>query len=204
VKDSKYRRLTEEVRPAVFTPFLQRYRGDMTLHVRTAGEPSAMLAAVRREIQALDASLPLYNVKTLEEQKSNSLYAPRLAAALLTIFGLLALLLAAVGLYGIMSYSVNRRRREIGIRLAVGAQSYEVRRLVMVEGLTLVVVGLALGLVGAVSLTRLIQCFLYGVTSTDPVAFGGATILLAIVAMLANYIPARHASRIDPMIAIRS
>ena len=203
VKDSKYRRMDEELRPAVFIPFLQRYRGDMTLHVRTTGEPRTVLPAVRREAQALDASVPLYNIRTLEEQKSSSLYTSRLAATLLTVFGLLALLLAAVGVYGVMAYTVNRRTREIGIRLALGAQGHEVRRLVMVEGTTIVTIGLALGVGGALAATRLVESFLYGVTPTDPVAFGGATLLLAVVALLANYVPTRQASRIDPLVAIR-
>ncbi len=203
VKDSKYRRLTEEVRPAVFTPFLQRYRGDMTLHVRTAGEPSSMLAAVRREVQALDASLPLYNTRTLEEQKSSSLYASRLAATLLTMFGLLALMLAAVGLYGVMAYNVNRRTHEIGIRMALGAHGREVWRLIMVEGAAIMTVGLLLGLSMALAGTRLVESFLYGVRPNDPVAFASAALLLAVVGLLANYLPARRASRTDPMVALR-
>jgi len=203
VKDSKYRRLTEEVRPAVFTPFFQSYRGDMTLHVRTTGEPAAMLAAVRREVQALDGSLPLYNTRTLEEQKTRSLYTSRLAAALLTTFGLLALLLAAVGMYGVMVYAVKRRMHEIGIRMALGAQSSDVRRLVMVEGTAIMTIGLLLGLGGALAGTRLVGSFLYGVTPNDPIAFAGAAVLLAAVTLLANYLPARYASRIDPLLAIR-
>jgi macrolide transport system ATP-binding/permease protein len=203
VKDSKYRRLTEEVRPAVFIPFLQRYRGDMTLHVRTTGEPTTMLAAVRREVQALDASLPLYNIRTLEEQKTSSLYTSRLAATLLTMFGLLALLLAGVGLYGVMAYTVNRRRHEIGIRLALGAQGHQVRRLVMVEGTTVVMVGLVVGLGAALAGTRLVEGFLFGVKPNDPVAFAIAALLLALVALLGTYLPARYASRTDPLLAIR-
>jgi putative ABC transport system permease protein len=175
----------------------------MALHVRTIGEPRSMLAAVRGEVQALDASLPVYNIKTLEEQKSSSLYTSRMAAALLTVFGLLALLLAAVGLYGVMAYAVNRRTREIGIRLALGAQGHEVLRQTLVEGMTMVTIGLALGLVGAVVATRLVKSFLYGVTATDPVSFAGAALLLAGVALLANYLPARKASRTDPMVALR-
>jgi predicted permease len=203
VKDSKYRRLTEEVRPAVFIPFFQRYRGDMTLHVRTTGEPAAMVAAVRGEVQALDASLPVFNTRTLEEQKTNSLYTSRMAATLLTMFGLLALLLAAVGLYGVMAYTVNRRKREIGIRMALGAQDGEVCRLVMVEGTAIMVIGLLLGLGGAVAGTRLVESFLYGVRPVDPIAFAGAALLLAAVMLLANYLPARDASRTDPMLTIR-
>ncbi len=202
-KDSKYRRLTEEGRPAVFIPFFQRYRGDMTLHVRTSGEPAATMAAVRREVQALDASLPLYNTRTMEEQKTSSLYTSRLAATLLTVFGLLALLLAAVGLYGVMAHSVNRRRHEIGIRMALGAQSSEVRRLVMVEGTAIMAIGLLLGLGGALAGTRLVESFLYGVKPNDPLAFAAAALLLTAVTLLANYLPARHASRIDPLLAIR-
>ena len=203
VKDSKYRRMNEELRPAVFIPFFQRYRGDMTLHVRTMSDPATVLPAVRREAQAIDASVPLYNVKTLEEQKNSSLYTSRLAATLLTAFGLLALLLAAVGVYGVMAYTVTRRTREIGIRLALGAQGHEVRRLVMVEGATVVTIGIALGLGGALGATRLVESLLYGVTPTDPVAYGGAALLLAVVALLANYVPTRRASRIDPLMAIR-
>ncbi|MPY88819.1 MAG: FtsX-like permease family protein [Luteitalea sp.] len=203
VKDSKYRRLTEEVRPAVFIPFFQRYRGDMTLHVRTTGDPATMLAAVRREVQALDASLPLYNTRTLEEQKTSSLYTSRLAATLLTIFGLLALVLAAVGLYGVMAYTVSRRTHEIGIRMALGAQGSDVRRLVMVEGTAIMTIGLLLGLGGALAGTRLVESFLYGVRPNDPIAFAGAALLLAAVTLLANYLPARRASRTDPLMAIR-
>jgi predicted permease len=203
VRDSKYRRLTEELRPAVFTPFLQRYRGDMTLHVRTAGEPAGVLSAVRREAQTLDASLPLYNVKMLAEQKTDSLYTSRLAATLLTAFGLMALLLAAVGLYGVMAYTVNRRTHEIGIRMALGAQGSEVRRLVMTEGATISAIGLLLGLGGALAGTRLVKSFLYGVPSNDPMTFAGAAVLLSTVALLANFVPARRASRTDPITAIR-
>ena len=203
VKDSKYRRLTEDVRPAVFTPFFQSYRGDMTLHVRTTGEPAAMLPAVRGEVQALDARLPLYNVRTLEEQKTSSLYTSRLAATLLTMFGLLALVLAAVGLYGVMAYAVNRRTHEIGVRMALGAQRSEVRRLVMVEGTAIMTAGVVLGLGGALAGTHLVESFLYGVRPNDPIAFGGAALLLTAVTLLANYLPARHASRIDPLLAIR-
>jgi putative ABC transport system permease protein len=203
VKDSKYSRLNEEARPAIYVPLAQEYRGNMALHVRTAGEPRAMLALVLREVQALDASLPLYNIKTLEEQKSSSLYTSRMAATLLTVFGLLALGLAAVGLYGVMAYAVNRRTREIGIRLALGAQSKDVLRQVLVEGMCIVTIGLALGLVGAVAATRLVAGFLYGVTATDPVSFAGAALLLAGVALLANYLPARRASRTDPLVALR-
>ena len=203
VKDSKYRRLTEEVRPAVFTSFFQSYRGDMTLHVRSAGDPATALAAVRREIQALDASLPIYNTRTLEEQKTSSLYTSRLAAALLTAFGLLALSLAAVGLYGVMAYTVSRRRHEIGIRLALGAQGRQVRRVVMAEGTAVVLAGLVIGLAGALAGTRLIDGLLFGVRPNDPMAFAAATLLLALVGLLAAYLPARHASRTDPLRAIR-
>jgi ABC-type antimicrobial peptide transport system permease subunit len=187
----------------MYVPLAQDYRANMALHVRMTGEPGAMLAAVRREVQALDASLPLYNIKTLEEQRSSSLYTSRMAAMLLSVFGLLALVLAAVGLYGVMAYAVNRRTREIGIRLALGAQGHDVLRQILAEGMTMVTIGLALGLGGAVAATRLVAGFLYGVTATDPVTFTGAALLLAGAALLANYLPARRASRTDPMVALR-
>ena len=196
--------LTEELRPAVFTPFLQRYRGDMSLHVRTTGEPGAMIAAVRRAVQSLDTNLPVYNIRTLEEQKNSSLYTSRMAATLLTVFGLLALGLAAVGLYGVMAYAVNQRTREIGIRLALGAQRNDILRQVLLESMSIVTIGLALGLSGAIAATRLVRNFLYGVTATDLMTFAGAALLLVGVALLANYLPARRASRTDPLVALKS
>jgi ABC-type antimicrobial peptide transport system permease subunit len=203
VKDSKHRRLDEQQRPAVFIPFLQRYRGDMTLHLRTSGDPGTLVSAVQREVRALDAALPLYNVKTLEQQKSSSLYTSRMAATLLTIFGSLALLLAAVGLYGVMSYSVDRRTREIGIRMALGAQARQVRRLVMVEGLAITTIGLAAGLIAAFAGTRFVESFLYGVAPTDLTAFATGALLLILVALVSNYLPSRRASLTDPLNAIR-
>jgi predicted permease len=203
VKDSKYRRLNDEVRPAVYVPFAQDYRANMALHVRTNGEPGALLAAVRREVQALDANLPLYNIKTLEEQKSGSLYTSRMAAMLLTVFGLLALGLAAVGLYGVMAYAVNRRTREIGIRLALGAQGTDVLRQVLGEGMTMVTIGVALGLAGAFALTRLMKTLLFGVSATDPLTFGLIAGLLVVVALLACFIPAWRATKVDPLVALR-
>lgn len=203
VKDSKYRQLNEVVRPTVYVPFSQDYRASMALHVRTTDDPAAMLAAVRREVQALDPTLPIYDIKTLEEQRSNSLFTSRMAATLLTLFGVLALLLAAIGLYGVMAYAASRRTHEIGIRIALGAQAREVRRPLMREGAAVLALGLALGLGGALAATRLVETFLYGVTPTDPIAVAGAVALLGGVALVANYLPARQASRTDPILAIR-
>jgi predicted permease len=203
VKDSKYRRLNEEARPAMYSPFAQDYRANMTLHVRTADEPGAMVAAVRREAQALDASLPLYGVRTLEEQKSNSLYTSRLAATLLTVFGLLALGLAAVGLYGVMTYAVNRRVRELGIRMALGAQSRDVLKLVLTQGVKLALLGVGIGLLAAFALTRWMESLLFGVRPTDPLTFTVITVVLTLVALVACWIPARRATKVDPLIALR-
>jgi predicted permease len=203
VKDSKYQDLTEQTRRMMFLPLAQSYKPEMRLHVRTAQDPTALIAAVRREAQTLDASLPVYNIKTLEEQKDRSLYAPRLAATLLSVFGVLALLLASIGLYGVMAYVVGQRRREIGVRLALGAGRRDVFGLVIKEGMTLVAVGLALGLAGAIAATRLLSTFLYGVAPTDAVTFIGVAGLLAAVALSANYLPARRATRIDPITTLR-
>ncbi len=204
VKDSKYRQLTEQAPPAIYVPLAQDYRANMALHVRSTGEPEAMMAVVRREVQAMDASLPLYNIKTLEEQRNSSLYTSRLAATLLTVFGLLALLLAAVGLYGVMAHAVNRRTREIGIRLALGAQGRDVLRQMLGEGMALVMIGVALGLAGAIALTRLMKTLLFGVSATDPLTFSVIVGLLLVVALFACFIPARRATRVDPLVALRS
>jgi predicted permease len=204
VKDSKYLDLTEQPGRMMFLPLAQSYRPEVRLHVRTAQDPTAMAAAIRRETQKLDANLPVYNVKTLEEQKDRSLYAARLAATLLSVFGGLALLLASVGLYGVMAYVVGQRRREIGVRLALGARRRDVFGLVIKEGMALVAAGVALGLAGAIAGTRLLATFLYGVEPTDAATFIGVALLLAAVALLANYLPARRAAQTDPMQALRA
>jgi predicted permease len=203
VKDSKYRSLIESPTSTMFLPLAQNYRVNMALHVRAANEPKGMIAAVRREVQMMDANLPVYNIKTLAEQKSSSLYTSRMVATLLTFFGLLALLLAAVGIYGVMAYSVNRRTREIGIRMALGAQRTDVLRLVLGEGLILVAAGLAVGLGVTFFATRIMASLLYGVSATDTATFVIISLILAGVALGACFVPARRATKVDPMVALR-
>jgi macrolide transport system ATP-binding/permease protein len=204
VKDSKYAEVTEQTRPMMFLPLAQSYRPETRLHVRTAQDPTALVSAIRRAAQQIDASLPVYNIRTLAEQKDRSLYSARMAATLLSVFGGLALLLASIGLYGVMAYVVGQRQRELGVRLALGAQQHDVFRLVLKEGMTLVLVGLALGLAGALIGTRLLTTFLYGVRPTDAATFIGIALLLALVALAANYLPARRAARTDPLRALRA
>jgi len=202
-RDSKYRTLGEAPAPFVHLPLLQNHETGMTLHVRTGVDPAALIPAVRREIQALEKNLPATEIRPLTELISRSLFPARVGAALLGVFGLLALLLASVGLYGVMSYSVSRRTREIGIRMALGAERRDVLRLVLTEAMTLVAVGVGVGLTLAAAVTRLLAGFLYGVSATDPTTFAGITLLLAGVALFASLIPARRAMRVDPMVALR-
>jgi len=203
VRNSKEKGLTADPRPAIYLPLLQQYVPELTLHMRTATDAQTLLAAVRREVQALDPTLPVYNLGTLAEQKDGSLYAERLAATLLTLFGLLALLLAAVGIYGVLSYAVTERTREMGIRLALGAQPRDLLKLVVGQGLVLTLVGLGLGVGAAFALTRLIEKLLYGVSATDPLTFVVIPLLLIGVALAACSIPARRATRVDPLVALK-
>jgi predicted permease len=203
VRNSKYRAVTETIEPSYYTPMQQGFTTRMALHVRSAGDPNALIAMVRSEVQALDANLPVYNVRTLAEQKSQALYAERMVATLLIAFGVLALALAALGIYGVMAYSVSRRTREIGIRMALGARAVNVLSLILRQGMALVFIGIALGVGGALAATRLLTSFLYGVSATDPWTFVLIALLLALVAWLACYIPARRATRVDPMEALR-
>jgi macrolide transport system ATP-binding/permease protein len=202
-RNSKYRELTEDPDPAFYQPLQQWYDSEMALHVRTAGEAATLIPMVRNEVQALDANLPVFNVKTLAEQKSRALYTERMAATLLAAFGLLALGLAALGIYGVMAYAVSRRTREIGIRMALGAQAGDVLSLVLRQGMALILIGVAFGLVGAFAATRLLTSFLYGVSTTDATTFALIALLLTAVAGLACYIPARRATKVDPMVALR-
>jgi len=203
VRNSKEKGLTADPRPALYVPLLQNYFPELTLHVRTATPSQTLLAAVRREAQLLDPTLPVYNLQTLAQQKDGALYAERLAAALLTLFGLLALSLAAVGIYGVLSYAVTERTREMGVRLALGARPRDLLKLVVGQGMMLTLIGLVIGVGASFALTRLIAKLLFGVSATDPLTFVVIPLLLAGVALLACWLPARRARRVDPLAALR-
>jgi putative ABC transport system permease protein len=200
---SRYRSLTQAFRPGMLLPSAQNYFPDLSLHLRSAGDPASLIESARRELRALDQQLPVTNIRTLEEQRRNSLYSERVTALLLSAFGALALLLAALGIYGVMAYAVAQRTREFGIRMALGARAGDVLRLMLRQGAWLIITGVALGLAGAFAATRLIRSFLYQVNATDPMAFVSAALLLTAVALLACYIPARRATKVDPMVALR-
>jgi len=204
-KDSKYRSLREETPRTAYLDFDQQERasGERTLYVRTARDPIQLAAAVRREVQALDKDLPLYNVKTSAEQRDESLVEERLVATLCGFFSSLALLLACIGLYGVMAYGVARRTREIGIRMSLGAQRPAVLWMVFRETVLLVIAGVAVGIPAVLGVARLIRNQLFGVTPTDAGTITIATLVLLGIALLAGYIPALRAARVDPMVALR-
>jgi len=189
---------------AFYRPVRQQTWSSMGLLVRAeGGDPTALAPAVRGEVRALDPELPVYEVRTLRDIVDEALSAKRLAAMMMAVFALGALVLAGVGLYSVMSYTVAQRTHEIGIRMALGAQGRDVLRLVLRQGVVLVAVGLGIGLVGSYFMTRIMSSILYGVSATDPYVFGGVALLLAVVALAACYFPARRATRVDPMIALR-
>jgi putative ABC transport system permease protein len=202
VQDGKYAGLNEDPKPFVSRPMWQTYSGATTLIVRGTIDPQGLVALVRDEVQQLDPHLPLAS-RTLVERMNLPLMPARIAASVLGGFGLLALALAAIGIYGVMSYSVAKRTHEIGIRMALGAQRADVLKLVIGHGLTLTIIGMAIGSLAALALTRAMKSLLFGVSATDPSTFVGVAVLLAGVALLASYLPARRASRVDPMVALR-
>jgi macrolide transport system ATP-binding/permease protein len=202
-KTIKYNSVGEEPTSHMYLPIEQNYSSQVTVQVRAAGEPEAVLGTVRRELQQLEPTMPLLNVNTYRSILATSLWAPRMGASLLTIFGVLALLLAAVGLYGVMAYSVTQRTREIGIRMALGAQAMQVRRMVVQQGVLLAVGGMVLGVAGAFALSRLVTRLLFGISGADPFTFIVVPAVLLAVAGIATTFPAWKASRVDPIDALR-
>ena len=203
VKDTMLRSLGEEPMAVTYRPLAQQHSQWLTLVVHTAGNPKALLPAIRREVQALDENLPAQEIKTLDEIVAFSFWPMRMGAGLVGAFGLLGLLLASVGLYGVMSYAVAARTREIGVRMALGARRGNVLSLVIGQGMKLALAGVALGLVASVALARTIKNLLFGVSDTDPLTFASVSLLLTVVALLACSLPARRAIKMDPMKALR-
>lgn len=203
VKDGKYNTLGEEALPFFYLNQAQEYVATPTLIVRTQGNPATALALVRREIEALDKVLPLYDVKTMRQNMELALLPARLAGGVLGTFGLLALMLANAGIYGVMAHAVLQRTREIGIRMALGATARDVLQLVIRQGMQLVWLGMAIGIVAALALTQLLKGFLFGVSTTDPLTFFGIVVLLSFMALLACWIPARRVTKVHPMEALR-
>ena len=186
-----------------YFPFFEMPDNFMRFVVKTTIDPEQMIAAARREVQAVDADQPIYDVKTLTQLRSESIAPQRLNLMLLGLFAAVALALAVVGIYGVMSYEVEQRTNEIGLRVALGAQTRDVLRLVVGQAMKLALVGVAMGLMGAVALTRLMANLLFGVGATDPVTFTSVALLLTFVALLACWLPARRAAMVDPMVALR-
>lgn len=201
-RDSRIRSLSESSTPYFYLPFLQHYQPNMTLEVRTAGDPSAIIPAVRSEIGALDRDLPV-QAGTMEEALGLSLLPQRAGATLLGIFSVLGLVLASIGLYGVVAYAVAQRTRELGIRVALGAESSDIYRVVMGHGAKLTMLGLAIGIGAALLLARLASGVLFGVSPADPLTLGGVAAILVVVALAASYVPARRAIRVDPLVALK-
>lgn len=205
VQNSKIYRLTEAPQPYFYVPMRQIYRPEMGLvfYVRASSSISSAITALQRQAQAVDPAVPVFDVTSLNDIIAASLFAQRISASLLGVLGNVALLLAAVGLYGVMAYSVAQRTNEIGIRMALGALSRDVLRLVLGQAAKLAMMGVVVGTAVALALTRLMSTLLFGVSATDPTTFAGVALLLVVVALAASYVPVRRAMKLDPVVALR-
>ena len=204
VADVKYAGLAAEPAPAIYFPMRQAPFNSQTLVVRTLGSPRALLASVAKQVRALDPNLPVAHVNTMSEQVASSVAQPRFQAILLAAFAGLALLLGALGIYGVLSYTVVRRTREIGIRMALGGRPADIRRMILVQGLRLVGAGIVLGLILACVAARIFATLLFGVQPTDAPTYALVTVILLGVSMAASYVPARRATLIDPIDSLRA
>ncbi len=203
VGDVKHQSLSSEAGAEVYVPHAQVPFSGMTLVARTGIDPQSLAATMRNEVSKLDKDIPVYNIRTLDDYLAASVAQPRFNTLLLGIFAGVALLLTMIGLYGVISYSVTERTHEIGIRVALGAQTSDVLKLVVKQGMALALIGVGVGLAAALALTRVLASLLYGVSATDPITFTGVSLLLVAVALFACLIPARRATKVDPMIALR-
>jgi putative ABC transport system permease protein len=186
-----------------YFPYAQILRNDMTVIVKAASDPTQTIAAVRQQLREIDPNQPIYDIRTMNEIRSENVASERLNLTLLGLFAGVALLLAIVGIYGVMSYTVTQRTHEIGIRIAVGAQARDVFRLVIGQGMKLVIIGVTFGVLGAFGLTRLMAAMLFGTAPTDPTTFAGVALLLSAVALIACYLPGRRATKVDPVNSLR-
>jgi len=203
LRDAKYASVRDPVPPTMYVPYLQQPRTPQTVfQIRTAGDPTSAIGAIREAVRQIDPNLPLMNVSTQLELVEQRLQQERVFARAYTLFGGLALLLASIGLFGLMSYSVARRTNEIGIRMALGARAQDVLRLVMGESMMLVVIGVGIGLIAAVAARRLVATLLFGLASTDAFTMLGAVTMMVLVSAIAGYLPARRAARVDPLVAL--
>jgi putative ABC transport system permease protein len=203
VGNVKHLKLSGEDDPEYYVPHAQIPLDAMTLVVKSDNDPRGLIGAIQNEVRALDKDLPVFNIKMLDDYVASSVAQPRFNTLLLAIFAGLALILTAVGLYGVMSYSVAQRTHEIGIRMALGARAEDVLKMIVGQGMALTLIGMAIGLCAAFALTRLMASLLYGVSATDPATFAAVAVALAAVALAACYIPARRATKVDPMVALR-
>jgi len=204
VRDFKQSSLDQDVRIEMYTPQAQTpWYGFRTVVIRTKTDPISLASAVRNEVRSLNSHLPVTTLQPMQAIVSDSIAQPRFRMVLLSIFGGLALVLAAVGIYGVLAYTVSQRTQEIGIRLALGAQRSDVLGLILRQGMRLALFGVIAGLLGGFALTRVMRNLLFGVSPTDALTFAGTSLLLAAVALIACWIPARHATRVDPIVALR-
>jgi putative ABC transport system permease protein len=201
--NTKYRDLREPARMTFYLPLAQSYRPRMNLLVRTTGEPSGIAPAIQARLHTIEPALTVFETRTLFEHVGGSLYIERMESLLLTFFGILALTLTAIGLYGVVAYSVAQRTREVGIRMALGAQKRDVLKMILAQGVALVAWGTGIGLIACYWLSRLVSSQLYGVSALDPVTLASVVFLLIVVALVATYLPARRATKVDPLVALR-